>query len=798
MDRPPLQKLRPQTCQKFKDISRYSSTGTLIGTGAYGEVYLVKDKSEAGDVKAVRKDILFSEPTVGLHRNFVDETSLLSSIDLPTVVNLQNVELLQDRAVLYQNYGGRSLSEFHFDEIEAKPIIFSLITTVFSLASRGILHGDLKPENVLYNEETQKICLIDFGHAHQGLPPIKEIPLILEDYGGTETFFSPERKARKLVSVASEVYAIGLIWYQLISGQPVDQNGKQVVELENLGEVSDETYEIIQAMLEKDLEDRITMRNLINSNYFSDYTEEEKEVIRGFGWFEDSCYVDSLLMILLFSCDNFWHRGMLDANVLINQPLKCEQQKQDITDPKEANRYRREVQDQLKAEFEALIEVQESDDEDQDEEDIQRTTCTLFRKLVARCLPSTRVRGKFVMYGAPEFYAKLTDIFPEISLEVTTYNVLTQERRLEANFKSWIPVNQYLVAPPTPDEVLAGAGGRWTVDWDAIDLPVLVFANIDSPRFSILDAPGDERGDVNGEPWAATKIRGFGPTILGGRYTLIGVITLQGVKPNRTGGAHYVSYFRADDGKWYYYNDLRRGKATSINTLPRIGVWEEAALSMPAMYFYAKTENVPVSLEENKVFLGSFLKPTEALNLRYHPVRKLESKIFDARNDRVVDLLVLCETYHSNWETYFLAVKIIDVLLSINKDFIGYENKLSVVAFLLAAKIYNPPTKKIYNLLVEWAGVSAEKLLKLEAKMYRELCFNVNFSTVYDYFKILSGTSAQLLRLRVLIRTELIYEMTDRKLALTVTRERLTKEQQALYNKEYSEEVEALKLKISP
>jgi hypothetical protein len=663
----------------------------------------------------------------------------------------------------------------------------------------------LKPENVLYDEETKKICLIDFGHAHQGLPPVKERPLILRDYGGTEAFKSPERKASGKVSLASEVYSIGLIWYQLLTGEKVEHKEKAVFNLEHLTNVSDDTYELITATLEKKPQDRITLRDLINDEYFNEYTEEEKQIIQGFGWFQDSCYVDSLLMILLFSCDDFWHQGMLEADVTtINRPLRCERTEIDILDVQEANRYRREVQDQLKAEWRALLELENlSEDEDEEEEEIQRTTCTLFRKLVARCLPSTRERTRrggeiFVMYGAPEFYDKLTDIFPGISLNVTTYNVLTNERRVENAFKSWIPFNQYLEAAPTAKEAREGTRDRWTVDWSAINLPVLVFANIASPRFSIVDAPGDESGEVNQKPWAGTKVRAFGITILNGAYTLIGVITLQGVQPHASGGVHYVSYFRADDGNWYYYNDLKAGKATSIRTLPRVGVWEEANLSMPAMFFYARTENVPIATEETNVFMGSFLKPTEALNLRYHPITELPEPILEARNKRVAELLIFCRDYQSDWRTYFLSVKILDVALSSDTDFIGYDTKLSVVCYLLAAKLYHPPTAENFKDLVSWAGVETGKLILLEARIYRALCFDANFSTAYDYFQLLNGTPRQLLDLRILIRTQLIYKMTDHQLAVLVKRG-LLREHRALREAEYWEELDTIELEpISP
>jgi ubiquitin C-terminal hydrolase len=60
------------------------------------------------------------------------------------------------------------------------------------------------------------------------------------------------------------------------------------------------------------------------------------------------------------------------------------------------------------------------------------------------------------------------------------------------------------------------------------------------------------------------------------------------VKSDQDGGAHYISYFKATDGSWYYYDDLRED-IVQIVSLPD-KVWNESSGSMPAMYFYQIVE----------------------------------------------------------------------------------------------------------------------------------------------------------------------------------------------------------------
>jgi serine/threonine protein kinase len=80
----------------------------------------------------------------------------------------------------------------------------------------GIVHGDLKPRNVLFREEDRLPLLLDFGRA---VPPALIPSLSAEEGREAVMFLSPEQLSGGAPTAASDVFALGVLLYRLISGR---------------------------------------------------------------------------------------------------------------------------------------------------------------------------------------------------------------------------------------------------------------------------------------------------------------------------------------------------------------------------------------------------------------------------------------------------------------------------------------------------------------------------------------------------------------------------------------------------
>jgi serine/threonine protein kinase len=194
--------------------------GDLLGRGGMGEVRMARHTSgRVVALKTVRKT-LSRDPIVC--RQFESEASLLQLIDHPNVVRA--VDAGKSRTgepflAMARAYGTRLDDELAdrgepLDPSRVTAIATQLLDGLVAIHDAGVVHADLKSSNVLI-DELDRVTIIDFGLARRR-GETSELELV----AGTPAYMAPELLDNKPPTVASDVYAAGVVLYELLTGAP--------------------------------------------------------------------------------------------------------------------------------------------------------------------------------------------------------------------------------------------------------------------------------------------------------------------------------------------------------------------------------------------------------------------------------------------------------------------------------------------------------------------------------------------------------------------------------------------------
>jgi serine/threonine protein kinase len=186
-----------------------------VGQGAYGEVY------RAWDTRLDREVALKLLPAAPEHSqrdtSIIEEGRLLARVRHPNVVTLYGAERIDGRVGLWMEFvTGRTLEEMlekgPFDEIDAVSIGIELCRAVSAVHGVGLLHRDIKAQNVMRAEDG-RIALMDFGTGR--VVGDDETAL---DLAGTPLYLAPEVLAGGAATRQSDLYAVGVLLYHLLTG----------------------------------------------------------------------------------------------------------------------------------------------------------------------------------------------------------------------------------------------------------------------------------------------------------------------------------------------------------------------------------------------------------------------------------------------------------------------------------------------------------------------------------------------------------------------------------------------------
>ncbi|HHH30305.1 MAG TPA: hypothetical protein ENK57_18455 [Polyangiaceae bacterium] len=240
--------------------SRYQVRREL-GRGGMGYVYLCRDLIL--DERVALKLMPRSKSTgSGSNKRrkhddawfFYEEARALAGLAHPTIVRARDYGVLSDGApyLVMDVVPGRSLHEWIYrartDGLLPWPVVWSTVDQVLSgLAhahSRGIIHGDLKPSNVLLHrpagDEPPRAYLLDLGLAwltrdlvDHRLDGSKEVAPTVRYGAGTPGWMAPEqiRMATPHIGPATDLYPLGCLLYTLLVGEePFEGSNEELLE----------------------------------------------------------------------------------------------------------------------------------------------------------------------------------------------------------------------------------------------------------------------------------------------------------------------------------------------------------------------------------------------------------------------------------------------------------------------------------------------------------------------------------------------------------------------------------------
>lgn len=208
-----------------QELGRYRLLRKL-GEGGMGTVYQGVDQAD-GRVVAVKviRESLADRPS--LLRRLHKEARLLAEVNNPYVANL--LEINEDDGVHYlvlEYVEGQSLSVLLRDrrqlpEVDALAIIADVARALEGAHARGIVHRDVKPENILVGPGTPPVIkLSDFGLARHVIET--ESLQVTRDGAvlGTPLYMSPEQARGETVDPRADVYSLGATLFHLVAGRP--------------------------------------------------------------------------------------------------------------------------------------------------------------------------------------------------------------------------------------------------------------------------------------------------------------------------------------------------------------------------------------------------------------------------------------------------------------------------------------------------------------------------------------------------------------------------------------------------
>lgn len=193
-----------------------------IGEGGMSHVWRAQDQNTGKSVavKVLREEYREDETFV---RRFEREAQAASRMTHPNIADLLDVGLEPDgtRYLVIEYIPGKTLKQFIQENGAIRPdtaaqIIMRVLAAVQHAHQNGVIHRDIKPQNILIDKDGA-VKVTDFGIAQ--FADSRTIQQDTDTVMGSVYYFSPEQAKGGNVDEKSDIYSVGIMFYEMLTGQ---------------------------------------------------------------------------------------------------------------------------------------------------------------------------------------------------------------------------------------------------------------------------------------------------------------------------------------------------------------------------------------------------------------------------------------------------------------------------------------------------------------------------------------------------------------------------------------------------
>jgi serine/threonine protein kinase len=199
----------------------------LLGRGSVATVYLAREPGlkRLVAVKVLRPDVANADVT---RRRFEREAQAAARLNHSSLTDIYRIGRLRIGIpyIVMEYIDGRNLSDtlkargpMTVDEV--RHVIRSVAEALAAAHAKGIIHRDVRPANVIREDTSGRVVLTDFGIAallESGTESSTQLTTVGHRIGNPR-YMSPEQLNGEALSVQSDIYSLGVLGYELLTGE---------------------------------------------------------------------------------------------------------------------------------------------------------------------------------------------------------------------------------------------------------------------------------------------------------------------------------------------------------------------------------------------------------------------------------------------------------------------------------------------------------------------------------------------------------------------------------------------------